>query len=107
MDADQEPDPGEPWLRVEYGSAWALLSPDEAEAVRVDLVAQETDAAARLAEQFKSVLQVLLSSPLHAGTRAVRVAKDERDVLVEVATHLGAPGDRFWLLREAMHGRAG
>ena len=107
MDADEEPDSGEAWLRLEYGSAWALLSPAEADAVRVDLLAQGTDAAARLAEQFASALQVLLSSPLHAGTRALRVAKDERDVLVEVATHLGAPDDRFWLLRETMRGDAG
>jgi hypothetical protein len=105
MDADREPDAGQAWLRVEYGTAWALLNPEEAEAVRVDLLAQGTDAAARLADQFASALHVLLSSPLHAGTRALRVAKDERDVLVEVATHLGAPGDRFWILREAMHGR--
>jgi hypothetical protein len=107
MDADRQPDAAQPWLRVEYGKAWALLNPEEAEAVRVDLLAQDTEAAARLADQFASALHVLLSSPLHAGTRALRVAKDERDVLVEVATHLGAPGDRFWMLREAMHGRDG
>jgi hypothetical protein len=81
-----------------------LLSPEEADAVRDDLRAQGTEAADRLADQFASALNVLLSSPLHAGTRAVRVAKDERDVLFDVITHLGAPGDRFWTLREALHG---
>lgn len=60
------------------------MSPEEGAAVR-DALRDRGDAASqRLAEVIESAVSLLLASPLHAGTRCVRVADDELPSLLEV-----------------------
>ena len=94
--------PPEPWLRLESGRSHALLQAEEGRSLRDELQMMSDPAAGRLASQLDVAVTVLLAAPLHAGTRAVRVADDERVLLLEAARLLEqAPGDRFALLLEA------
>jgi hypothetical protein len=101
--SSSDPTDVQPWLRLESGESIAFLQPDEATALRDELQASDDDpASARLAAQIAVAVTVLTASPLHAGTRAVRISKDERGVLLEAARRLeGMEGDRFAKLREA------
>jgi hypothetical protein len=68
--------------------------------LRDELGSMDSPAAARLAAQIDVVVTTLLAAPLHAGTRSVRVAKDERGVLHEAALLLERqPSDGFAKLR--------
>ena len=56
----------------------------------------EDPSAVRLATQIDVAATVLLAAPLHAGVRAVRVADDERQVLLDVSRKLEyVPGGSF------------
>jgi hypothetical protein len=80
-----------------------LLQPEEGGALRDELRTMVDPAAGRLASQLDVALTVLLAAPLYAGTRSVRVANDERVLLLEAARTLEqAPGDRFALLLAAL-----
>jgi hypothetical protein len=60
-------------------------------------------AAHRLADVVDSALTTLLASPLHAGTRAVGVASDERPALLSALAELEAsPLDDFAKCRQAL-----
>lgn len=93
----------EPLLRLELGRPTSLLQPGEAEMLRDELRAMESPAAARLATQIDVAVTTLLAAPLHAGTRSVRVALDERSALHEAALILERlPSDRFARLRSEL-----
>ena len=64
---------------------------------------QEIDdpSAARLATQIDVAATMLLAAPLHAGVRAVRVADDERQVLLDVSLEY-VPGGSFAKLQHEL-----
>jgi hypothetical protein len=96
-----------PLLRLEFGHSTSLMQPGEAGMLRDELRSMVSPAAARLAAQIDVVVTSLLAAPLHAGTRSVRVAKDERRVLHEAALMLERqPSDGFARLRSELS-RAG
>ncbi len=64
--------------------------------LRDELQAIDDQSAVRLAAQIDVAATMLLAAPLHAGVRAVRVADDERQVLLDVARKLeDVPGGSF------------
>jgi hypothetical protein len=65
-----------------------LLQPQEAVLLRDELRAIDDPSAVRLAIQIDAAATMLLAAPLHAGVRAVRVADDERQVLLDVSRKL-------------------
>jgi hypothetical protein len=96
--------PAEPgaWLRLESGGSHVLLQPHEGGCLRDELRLMQSPAAGRLATQLDVAVTVLDAAPLHAGTRAVRIAADERAWLLEAAMLLErSPTDRFALLVES------
>jgi hypothetical protein len=96
-----------PLLRLEFGHSTSLMQPDDAGMLCDELRSMDSPAAARLAAQIDVVVTVLLAAPLHAGTRSVRVAKDERGVLHQAALILERqPSDGFAKLRSDLS-RAG
>lgn len=85
-----------PLLRLELGRSAITLGPVDAGALRDELQAMSSPAAGRLATQIDVAVTTLLAAPLHAGTRSVRVAKDERGALHEAALLLQQePSDQF------------
>ena len=79
-----EPPIAQPWLRVECGGVIGSLLPEEGATLRDQLRSHPDDpAAVRLADVLDSAVTTLLASPLHAGTRRIRVAPDERAQLLE------------------------
>jgi hypothetical protein len=56
--------------------------------LRDELQAIEDPSAVRLATQIDVAATMLLAAPLYAGVRAVRVADDERPVLLHVSRKL-------------------
>ena len=73
-----------------------LLEPREAVLLRDGLRAIDDPSAVRLAAQVDVAATMLLAAPLHAGVRAVRVADDERRVLLDVSRKLEyVPGGSF------------
>jgi hypothetical protein len=85
-----------PLLRLEFGHSMSLMEPGDAKMLRDELRSMVSPAAARLAVQIDVVLTALLAAPRHAGTRSIRVAKDERAVLHEAALMLERqPSDGF------------
>jgi len=83
-------------LRLEFGRAIVFLQPQEAVMLRDELQAIDDPSAVRLATQIDVAATMLLAAPLHAGVRAVRVADDERQVLLEVSRKLEyLPGGSF------------
>jgi hypothetical protein len=56
--------------------------------LRDELQAIDDPSAVRLATQIDVVATVLLAAPGHAGVRTVRVADDERRVLLDVPRKL-------------------
>jgi hypothetical protein len=81
------------------------MEPGDARMLRDDLSSMNSPAAARLAAQIDVVVTTLLAAPLHAGTRSIRVAKDERGVLHEAALLLERqPLDGFAKLRSDLSG---
>jgi hypothetical protein len=56
--------------------------------LRDELQAIDDPSAVRLATQIDVAATMLLAAPLHAGVRAVRVADDERQVLLDVSRKL-------------------
>jgi hypothetical protein len=87
------------WLRLESGGSHFLLQPQEGGWLRDELRSMRSPAAGRLATQLDVAVTVLDAAPLHAGTRAVRIAADERASLLEAARLLErSPNDRFALL---------
>lgn len=92
-----------PMLRLEFGRSASLLQPGDAGLLRDELRVMNDPAAARLATQIDVAVTTLLAAPLHAGTRAVRVAKDERGALHEAALILERlPSDQFARLRSEL-----
>jgi hypothetical protein len=92
----------EAWLRLESGASHILLQPHEGGWLRDELRSMQSPAAGRLATQLDVAVTVLDAAPLHAGTRAVRIAPDERASLLEAARVLErSPDDRFALLVES------
>ena len=90
-----------PLLRLELGRASTVLEPGDAGLLRDELQAMKNPAATRLATQIDVAVTTLLAAPLHAGTRSVRVAGDERGALHEAALILERePFDQFAKLRE-------
>ena len=92
-------------MQLELGRSTSLLSPDDAVMLRDELRVMSSPAAARLATQIDVAVTTLLAAPLHAGTRRVRVASDERSALLEatlILEHL--PSDRFATLRTELSG---
>jgi hypothetical protein len=64
--------------------------------LRDELQAIDDPSAVRLATQIEVAAMMLLAAPLHAGVRAVRVAEDERQVLLDVSRTLEhVPGGSF------------
>jgi hypothetical protein len=83
-------------LQLEFGRGIVLLQPQEAVILRDELRAIDDPSAARLATQIEVAVTMLLAAPLHAGVRAVRVADDERQVLLDVSRKLEhVPGGSF------------
>ena len=71
--------------------------------LRDELRAIDDPSAVRLATQIDVAATVLLAAPLHAGVRAVRVAADERQVLLEVSRKLEyVPGGSFARLQDEL-----
>ena len=92
----------EAWLRLEGGGSHILLQPHECGSLRDELRSMRSPAAGRLASQLEVAVTILDAAPLHAGTRSVRVAADERASLLEAARVLErSPNDRFALLVES------
>jgi len=92
-----------PMLRLELGRSASLLETNEAAMLRDELQSMSSPAAARLATQIDVVVTTLLAAPLHAGTRSVRVAEDERGALHEAALMLERePSDQFATLRSEL-----
>lgn len=86
----------QPRLRLDFGRAHGFLSPEGAAALRDELRILGDPAAGRLAGQLDTTLTVLLASPLHAGTRGLRIASDEHAVVLEALEQLEAdPSDEF------------
>jgi hypothetical protein len=83
-DLDQQIN-GPPVLQLELGPSTSLMQPGDAGILRDALLSMDSPAASRLAAQIDVVVTTLLAAPLHAGTRSVRVASDERGVLYEAA----------------------
>ena len=80
-----------------------LLQPQEAVLLRDELQAIGDPSAVRLATQIEIAATVLLAAPLHAGVPAVRVADDERQVLLDVSRKLEhVPGGSFAKLRHEL-----
>jgi hypothetical protein len=97
-----------PLLRLEFGRSTSLMQAGDAGMLRDELRTMDSPAADRLAAQIDVVVTTLLAAPLHAGTRAVRVAKDEQGVLREAALILERqPSDGFAKLRTDLSGMAG
>jgi len=89
-----------PLLQLELGRSMSLIEPGDAGILRDALLAMNSPAASRLAAQIDVVVTTLLASPLHAGTRSVRVASDEHRVLYEAALILEQqPSDGLAKLR--------
>jgi hypothetical protein len=89
-----------PVLQLELGRSTSLMEPGDAGILRDALLSMDSPAASRLAAQIDVVVTTLLAAPLHAGTRSVRVASDERGVLYEAAMILEQqPSDGFAKLR--------
>ena len=87
------------WLRLESGGSHVLLHAHEGGWLRDELRSMGSAAAGRLATQLDVAVTVLDAAPLHAGTRAVRIAADERACLLDAARALArSPTDRFALL---------
>jgi hypothetical protein len=81
---DTEPPIVEPWLRVECGRVVGHLLPEEGASLRDELRSHPDDPAAlRLADVLDSAVTALIASPLHAGTRGIHVALDERARFLE------------------------
>jgi len=92
-------------MRLELGRCTSLLSPGDAALLRDELQVMTSPAAARLATQIDVAVTTLLAAPLHAGTRTVRVASDERAALLEAALILERlPSDRFATVRSELSG---
>jgi len=92
-------------MRLELGRCTSLLSPGDAALLRDELQVMTSPAAARLATQIDVAVTTLLAAPLHAGTRTVRVASDERAALLEAALILERlPSDRFAAVRSELSG---
>ena len=101
--SDPEPPVVEPLLRLEFGRGVVFLQPQEAVMLRDELRAIDDPSAVRLATQIDVAVTVLLAAPLHAGVRAVRVAVDERQVLLDVSRKLEyVPGGSFARLQDAL-----
>jgi hypothetical protein len=76
------------------------LSPEEGAALRDALRSQAEPAAQRLAEVMDSTISAILASPLHAGTRRLKVTADERGALLEALEAVETSAlDRFAKLR--------
>jgi hypothetical protein len=94
--SNPEPPAVEPSLRLEFGRGIVFLQPQEAVLLRDELQASDDPSAVRLATQIDVVATMLLAAPLHAGVRAVRVADDERQVLLDASRKLEhVPGGSF------------
>jgi len=92
-------------MQLEVGRCTSLLSPDDAVMLRDELRVMTSPAATRLATQIDVAVTTLLAAPLHAGTRTVRVASDERTALLEASLMLERlPSDRFATLRTELSG---
>jgi hypothetical protein len=90
-------------LRLEFGRGIVFLQPQEAVLLRDELQAIVDPSAVRLAAQIDVAATMLLAAPLHAGVRAVRVADDERQVLLDVARKLEyLPGGTFAKLQHEL-----
>ena len=71
--------------------------------LRDELRAIDDPSAVRLATQIEVAVTMLLAAPLHAGVRAVRVADDERQVLLDVSRKLEhVPGGSFAKLQHEL-----
>ena len=98
--SNSEPSVVQALLRLEFGRAVVFLQPQEAVMLRDELQAIDDPCAVRLATQIEVAVTMLLAAPLHAGVRAVRVADDERQVLLDVSRKLEyVPGGSFAKLR--------
>jgi hypothetical protein len=94
--SNPEPPAVAPLLRLEFGRGIVVLQPQEAVMLRDAVQAIDDPSAVRLATQIDVVATMLLAAPLYAGVRAVRVADDERQVLLDVSRKLEyVPGDSF------------
>ncbi|HEY8838364.1 MAG TPA: hypothetical protein VIO16_11950 [Dehalococcoidia bacterium] len=94
--SNPEPPIVQPLLRLEFGRAIVFLQPQEAVMLRDELQAIDDPSAVRLAAQIDVAATMLLAAPLHAGVRAVRVADDERQVLLDASRKLEhVPGGSF------------
>jgi hypothetical protein len=90
-------------LRLEFGGGIVFLEPREAVLLRDELRAIDDPSAVRLATQVDVAATMLLAAPLHAGVRAVRVADDERRVLLDVSRKLEyLPGGSFAKLQHEL-----
>ena len=70
---------------------------------RDELQAIDDPSAVRLATQIDVAATMLLAAPLHAGVRAVRVADDERQVLLDASRKLEhVPGGSFAKLQHEL-----
>jgi hypothetical protein len=95
--SDLEPPIIQPWLRIEYEQRRAFLWPEEGSPVCEVLRARKDNPfAQQLVAVLDSAITTLAASPLHAGTRSVRVAADEVPLLLEAAKNLEqTPFDRY------------
>ncbi len=94
--SNPEPPVVQALLRLEFGRGIVFLQPQEAVMLRDELQAIDDPSAVRLATQIDVAATMLLAAPRHAGVRAVRVADDERQVLLDVSRKLEyLPGGSF------------
>jgi len=100
-----EPPVVQPWLRLEYEQRRAFLWPDEAAAVCDVLRSKDEPPAQRLSAVIASAVTTLQASPLHAGTRPVRVSEEELPFLLDAADLLEQnPFDRYAKLKLGLGG---
>ena len=101
--SNPEPPVVQALLRLEFGRGIVLLQPQEAVLLRAELRAIDEPSAGRLAIQIDVAATMLLAAPLHAGVRAVRVAADERQVLLDASRKLEhVPGGSFAKLQHEL-----
>ena len=101
--SNPEPPIAEALLRLEFGRGIVFLQPQEAILLGDELQAIDDPSAVRLATQIDVAATMLLAAPLHAGVRAVRVADDERQVLLDVSRKLEyLPGGGFAKLQHEL-----
>jgi len=86
--SNSEPSVVEAVLRLEFGRGSVFLQPQEAVLLRDELQATDDPSAVRLATQIDVAVTIPARAPYMQVVRTVRVADDERQVLLDVSRKL-------------------